>query len=86
MQDLKNNNWIILDSLGNICEIHANLNVMTLLILNHFWITQAELRHICKTSFMFLVVTFIRRKNFINLFCPKYPKIINLNKKWYKIY
>ena len=36
MQDLKNNNWIILDSLGNICEIHANLNVMTLLILNHF--------------------------------------------------
>ena len=51
MQDLENNNWIILDPLGNIYEVRANLNVMTLLILNHFWITQAELRHICKNKF-----------------------------------
>ena len=36
MQDLENNNWIILDPLGNIFEIYANLTVMTLLDLNHF--------------------------------------------------
>ena len=29
MQDLENNNWTILDSLGNIYEVHANLTVMT---------------------------------------------------------
>ena len=31
MQDLESSNWIILDLLGNICEIHADLTVMTLL-------------------------------------------------------
>ena len=36
MEDLENNNWIILDPLGNIYEIYANLNVMTLLNLNRF--------------------------------------------------
>ena len=36
MQDLESNNWIILDSLGNIYAIYANLTVMTLLNLNHF--------------------------------------------------
>ena len=37
MQDSKNNNWIILDPLGNIYETYANLNVMTTLLnLNHF--------------------------------------------------
>ena len=36
MQDLENNNLIILDPLGNIYEIYANLAVMTLLNLNHF--------------------------------------------------
>ena len=29
MQDLGNNNWIILESLGNMYEIYANLTVMT---------------------------------------------------------
>ena len=33
MQDLKNS-WIILDPLGTIYEIYANLTVMTLLNLN----------------------------------------------------
>ena len=36
MQDLENNNWILLNPLGNIYEIYANLTVMTLLNLNHF--------------------------------------------------
>ena len=31
IQDLENNNWIILDSLGNIYEIFANLTMMALL-------------------------------------------------------
>ena len=44
MQVLKNNNWIILDSLGNIYEIHTNLTVMTTILnLNRFWIIQAKL-------------------------------------------
>ena len=42
MQNLKNN-WIILDLLGNIYEIYANLTLMTLSNLNHFLLTQAEL-------------------------------------------
>ena len=29
MQDLENNNWVILDPLGNIYEIYVNLTVMT---------------------------------------------------------
>ena len=36
MQNLENNNWIILDPLGHIYEIYANLTVMILLNLNHF--------------------------------------------------
>ena len=36
MGDLENNNWIILDPLGNIFEICANMTVMTLFNLNHF--------------------------------------------------
>ena len=43
MKDLENSDWIILDTSGNIYEIHANLTVMTLLTFNHFWILQAEL-------------------------------------------
>ena len=43
MEDLENNNWIILDPLGNIYEIYANLNVMTLLNLNRFWKAQTKL-------------------------------------------
>ena len=35
MQDLVNNNWIILDLLGNIYEIYANVAVMTLLNCNY---------------------------------------------------
>ena len=36
MQDLENYNWIILDALGNIYEIHANLTVINFLNLNNF--------------------------------------------------
>ena len=41
MQDLENDNWIILDPLGNIYEIYANLTVITNLLnlilnYNHF--------------------------------------------------
>ena len=43
MEDLENNNWIILDPLGTICKIYANMTVMTLLNRNHLLITQAEL-------------------------------------------
>ena len=40
MADLENNNWIILDPLGSIYDIYANLNVMTTLFnFNFFWIT-----------------------------------------------
>ena len=42
MRNLENN-WIILDALGNIFEIYAILTVMTLLKLSHIWITHAEL-------------------------------------------
>ena len=35
-QDLENNIWIVLDPLGNIYEIYANLTAMTLLNPNHF--------------------------------------------------
>ena len=33
---LRKQNWIILDSLGNIDEIYDNLTVMSFLNLNHF--------------------------------------------------
>ena len=59
MQDLKNNNWIILDALGNIYEIFVNLTVITLSNLNHFWITQAEpclKGGFVKASFMFVTI------------------------------
>ena len=36
MQDLKSNNWIISDPLGNIYDINVNLIVMTLSILAIF--------------------------------------------------
>ena len=36
IQDLENNNWIIVDPLGNIYEAYANQTVITLLNLNHF--------------------------------------------------
>ena len=32
MQDLENNNWIILEPLENIYDMHANLNVITTLL------------------------------------------------------
>ena len=59
MQDWENNNQIILDPLGNINEIYANLNVITLLNLNHFWIIQAELclkGTFVKVSSMFVTI------------------------------
>ena len=36
IQDLEDNNWIILDPLGNVYEIYANLIVMTLFNLATF--------------------------------------------------
>lgn len=48
MQDLENINQIVLDPFGNIYEMNTFLTVMTLLRLNHFWITQPEL---CKSKF-----------------------------------
>ena len=36
IQDLEDNNWIILDPLGNIYDIYANLIVMTLFNLATF--------------------------------------------------
>ena len=78
-----NNNWFILDSLGNI-KICANLN--------HFWITQSELclkDMFVEVSFMFVTI-FLgiyenpRIKNYINPFCAKHPAIINRNKKCQK--
>ena len=62
IQDLENNNWIIVDPLGNIYEAYANQTVITLLNLNHFLITQAELclkGTFVKASFMF-VTSFFR--------------------------
>ena len=59
MQDWENNNQIILDPLGNINEIYANLNVITLLNLNHFWIIEAELclkGTFVKVSSMFVTI------------------------------
>ena len=58
---------------------------MTLLNLNHFWITKSE---IClkdtfvNASSMFVTIfldTYENpgRKNFINSSCPKHPKMIN---------
>ena len=94
MQDLENNDLIILDTLGNIYTIYANLALVSLLNLNHFWITQAELclkGTIVNVSFMF-AITFLdiyenpMGKNFINLSCPKHPKVINWNKKWHKLF
>ena len=62
---------------------NTNLTVMTLFLknnLNHIWITQAELRHIC-TSFMFVTIFFKYenplRKNFINPSCAKHPYVIS---------
>ena len=59
MQDFENNNWIILDPWENIYEIYANLTVMTLLNLNLFWTTRAELclkGTFVKASFMFATI------------------------------
>ena len=61
MQELERNNWIILDLLGDIYEIYANLIVMTLLNLNHFWMTKTELclqGIFVKASFMFGTIFF----------------------------
>ena len=80
---VENNNWIILDPLGNFYKINALLTVMALLNYNHFWITQAELcikSRFVKVSFMFVTIFLDiyenrRRKNFASS-CPKHPKII----------
>ena len=85
MQDLKNNS-INLDPLRNIFEIYANLTVITLLNLNHFWITQAELclkGTFVKASFMFVTIFMgiyenPRRK-------PKTLPIPSILKKWIAI-
>ena len=63
--------WIIPDPLGNINEIYANLTIMILLILNNFWIIQAELclkGTFVKASFKFVTIfsifmKILRQKN-----------------------
>ena len=65
---------------------------MTLLNLNHFWITQPELcltGTFLKVSFMFVTIFLDiyenpRIRNFIDPFWPKHPKTINWKKKWHK--
>ena len=60
MQDLENNNCIILDRLGKICEIYVSLTVITLQILTTF--EQRNLnyvkKHICESNFMFITICF----------------------------
>ena len=60
MQGSENNNYIILDPLGNIYEIYANLTVMTTISnVNHFFISQAELNlkgTFVKENFMFVTI------------------------------
>ena len=89
IQDLENNNQIILDPLGNIYEMCANLTVMTLLHLNHFWITQEIcLKGAFVKSKFHVFSSFLDiyenpgRKNFIYLSCPKHPKISTWNINW----
>ena len=95
MEDLQINNWIILDPLGNIYVIYANLTMITLLnplMITHFWRTQAEVclkGTLVKASFMFvpILVDFHenrRRKSIINPSCPKHSLIVNGDKKWHK--
>ena len=94
MQNFENNSWIILHQLGNIYEIYGYLTVSTTLLnLNHFWITQAELclkGAFVKANFM-LATIFLdiyqnpMRKTFIKPSCPKQTKIIEIwNKQWHK--
>ena len=89
MQNFENNSWIILHQLGNIYEIYGYLTVSTTLLnLNHFWITQAELclkGAFVKANFM-LATIFLdiyqnpMRKTFIKPSCPKQTKIIEILK------
>ena len=92
MLDLENNNWIILDLLGNILEMYAIWLWRPNLYLDQFWITQAELcieSTFVKINFMFVKIFLdiyenSRRKNcIINPFYSKNPKIINWSKKWH---
>ena len=70
----------MLDPLGNTYEVNANLTEMTLLNLNHFWITQTESclkGTFVKASFMSVTNFFRyenpRRKSSTKPSCPKYP-------------
>ena len=95
MEDLQINNWIILDPLGNIYVIYANLTMITLLnplMITHFWRTQAEVclkGTLVKASFMFVPILLDfhenrRRKSIVNPSCPKHSLIVNGDKKWHK--
>ena len=73
-EDLENNNWISLDTLGNIYEIYVNLAVMTLLHLDHLRKTQVKSclkGKFVKASFMFVAIFFrhktLREKTLISL-------------------
>ena len=82
MQDFENNSLIILDSLGNnFYDIYGTLTVMTLLNLNHFWITQAELclkGKFVKASFMILTIFWnmktLGEKTLFTLPVPSIPR------------
>ena len=82
VQDFENNSLIILDSLGNnFYDIYETLTVMTLLNLNHFWITQAELclkGKFVKASFMILTIFWnmktLGEKTLFTLPVPSIPR------------
>ena len=86
MQDLESNNWITLDSIGNIYEIYAYLTVMTTLLnLSCFWISWIISKMcICKSKFHvcyhYLRYENIWRKNSINSSCP--TEIIKIKMIW----
>ena len=58
MEDSENSNWIILDTLGTIYNIYANMTGITFLNRNHLLITQAKL---------YLKGTFVKGTSFISM-------------------
>ena len=91
MQELENNQSI-LDPFGNTYEIYANLTMMTLLNLNQYWITQAELYlkgTFVKASFIFVTILLdmkILGEKIYELVLSQASKIINWIKIWHNFY
>ena len=89
-------NWVKMFKLHillfiNINDIYANLTMMTILSLNHFWVIHTELclksTSVKATHVRYHILDIYEnpwRKNFINPFCRMHPETINWNKKWHK--